>query len=156
VTDYESYCSFAVRGSLCSVPVTRVREIVCDQPITPVPLSHETVRGLINLRGQILSVLDLGEMMGIAADEGVKSQARYHVVVELEDESISLLVDEMGPVVTPQASQIETPPGNLQASIAGLIESVARLSEDLIFILDIQKVMQSSVTPSPRSHQREI
>ena len=175
VVESESYCSFTVCGSVCAVPVTRVHEIVCDQPVTPVPLSHESVRGLINLRGQILSVLDLGQMMGDAPDgpmpdgstpdgstpdgptpdgptpdgptpDGPTPRGRYHVIVEIKDEFISLLVDEMGPVVTLQTQQMESPPGNLEESVARLIESVARLPEDLLFILDLPRVVDVPAT----------
>lgn len=132
------------------MPVTRVHEIVCDQPVTPVPLSHESVRGLINLRGQILSVLDLGQMMGDAPDgptpDESTARGRYHVIVEIKHEFVSLLVDEMGPVVTLQTQQMERPPGNLQESVARLIESVARLPEDLLFILDLQRVVDVPAT----------
>ena len=116
----------------------------------PYPFRTNQCAGLINLRGQILSVLDLGQMMGDAPDgptpDGSTTRGRYHVIVEIKDEFVSLLVDEMGPVVTLQTQQMERPPGNLEESVARLIESVARLPEDLLFILDLQRVVDVPAT----------
>lgn len=138
--DLESYCTFSVCGVTCGVPVTRVRGIVSDQPITPVPLAHWSVRGLINLRGQILSVIDIGGLMGLSPAESTESPGRFHVIAETGAELISLTVDEMGPVVTVQSDQMELPPSNLDSSAAQIIVAAARLPQNVLLLLDLNRV----------------
>lgn len=148
MSDQESYCTFNIRGATCGLPVRHVREIVCDQPITPVPLAHSSLRGLINLRGQILTVVDIGSLMGLAVPDSSSSHGRYHVIAELGDELVSLTVDEMGPVVTPHPNEMEQPPNNLDVSAAELITAAARLPEHVLLILDVDRIMDLHTSTS--------
>lgn len=136
----QSYCTFSICGAICGVPVTLVHEVVCDQPITPVPLAHWSVRGLINLRGQILSVIDIARLMGLTATDTASPHGRYHVIAEVGEELISLSVDEMGPVVSVQSDQREVPPSNLDPAAAQVIVAVARLTETLVLLVDLDRI----------------
>ena len=139
----QSYCTFLARGIHCGVPVERVREIISDQRVTHVPLAHPSVRGLINLRGQILTVVDVARTLGInPANEECDLHAipRFHMIADAGRELISMCVDEMGPVITPQLDELEPIPPNVEPEAAEAIVAAARLPEHLVLLLDLDRV----------------
>ena len=142
MTESESYCTFSVRGTNCGVPVARVREIVCDQPITPVPLAHEAVTGLINLRGQILTVFDVRRWLRLEQPEGASAEhsSRFHLIVDLGREIVSLSVDEMGPVLNPAPHELEPIPANLDPEIAERITAAARMPDSVVLLMDLERL----------------
>ena len=144
MSELESYCTFLVGGAACGVPVPYVREIVSDQTITPVPLSHEAISGLINLRGQILTVVDVGRWLRLHQPLASDPQrgARFHLIADLGGESISLCVDEMGPVITPQRDELESVPTHVDREAASRIKAVARMSEQLVMLLDLDRLKE--------------
>ena len=139
----ESYCTFLVRGSHCGVPVTQVREIVCDQTVTPVPLSHEAVRGLINLRGQILTVVDVGRWMRLPTrGQTDGTPARFHLIVDLGREMVSLCVDAMGPVILPTPEQLEPIPSSVDSRAAEMILAAARMPDETVMLLRLDRLRE--------------
>jgi purine-binding chemotaxis protein CheW len=141
--EMESYCTFFVRGSRCGVPVQQVREIVCDQAVTPVPLAHEAVRGLINLRGQILTVVDVGRWMRLPMrGESELRPARFHLIVDLGREMVSLCVDAMGPVITPMPDQLESIPPSVEPHAAEMILAAARMPDETVMILCLDRLRE--------------
>src|ERR1700722_6968228 len=90
-------CTFYVGKGYFGIPVEQVQEVVRPQPITPVPLAPRVVRGLINLRGQILTAIDLRSRLGLG-DLSDKSKL-MNVVVRTNDSPVSFLVDEIGEVI---------------------------------------------------------
>ena len=142
MNESEAYCTFSVRGTSCGVPVARVREIVCDQPITPVPLAHEAVTGLINLRGQILTVFDVKLWLRLKQAKGTPSQhaSRFHLIVDLGREIVSLSVDEMGPVLNPAPHELEPIPANLDPEIADRITAAARMPDNVVLLMDLERL----------------
>jgi purine-binding chemotaxis protein CheW len=137
----ESYCTFLVRGSRCGVPVRQVREIVCDQALTPVPLAHEAVRGLINLRGQILTVVDVGRWMRLPnRGETDPSPARFHLIVDLGREMVSLCVEAMGPVIMPLPEQLEPIPAGVEPHAAEMIQAAARMPDETVMLLRLDRL----------------
>ena len=90
-------CTFYVAGDYFGIPVEKVQEVVRPQPITPVPLAPRVIRGLINLRGQILTALDLRYRLGLG--EPGEHAKLMNVVVRNGDSAMSFLVDEIGEVL---------------------------------------------------------
>lgn len=144
MSQLESYCTFNVGTASCGVPVSHVREIVCDQAITPVPLSHEAISGLINLRGQILTVVDVARWLRLAsiAAEISDSRPRFHLIADLGGETISLCVDEMGPVITPQRNELDGVPSHVDREAAARIQAVARMPDNVVLLLDLESLKQ--------------
>ena len=97
MADEHQYCTFYLAGHYFGLDVLKVQEIIRYQEMTRVPLSPPVVRGLINLRGQIVTAIDLRSRPELA--DRPADQLPVNVVVHTDDEAVSLLVDEIGDVL---------------------------------------------------------
>ncbi len=131
--DEKQYCTFYLDGQHFGVEVLEVQEILRSQELTPVPLAPPVVRGLINLRGQIVTALDVRRRLGRADRPAAES---VNVVLRTEDGSVSLLVDEIGDILTLPEADFEPPPETLQGAARALIEGVYKLPQGLLLILN--------------------
>jgi len=132
-------CTFYAGGGYFGVPVEQVQEVVKPQPITPVPLAPKVIRGLINLRGQILTAIDLRYRLGLG-DLGDAAKL-MNVVVRTDDSPISFLVDEIGDVLDVQEDSFESPPETLQGEIRELIEGAYKLEGKLLLALSTPRTI---------------
>lgn len=127
--------------SVFGIPIDRVREIVMVPEITPVPDSGESIRGIINLRGRILPVLDLGLRLGLGP--GPHDRSGRIVVVEPDQQQfLGLLVDEASEVLRLAEGQLSPPPELLAGSLQGSVRLVARLEERLLLLLDLPRLLE--------------
>ena len=138
-------CTFTLDEHYFGVPVEKVQEIVYSREMTRVPLAHPAVRGLVNLRGQLLTTIDLrcrlnlGEATGGPQATGDRRQV--NVVLRSQDGIVALLVDAMGDVLELDETLFETPPETLDPFIRRLIEGVYKLDERLLLILDTENTV---------------
>ena len=132
--------TFHVGGYLFGVEVALVQEIVRMQPITPVPLSPPEVAGLINLRGEVLPVLDVRARLGLPPPPG-GAQGQIHVVVRVDEEPVSLLVDEIGGVQEVSQVPFEATPTTVDAHVRHLLLGAYTLPDRLLLSLDARKVL---------------
>ena len=93
----QQFCTFFLEGYLFGVPVPQVQEVIRFQPMTPVPLAPPEVKGMINLRGQIVLAIDLRQRLSLSPRP--EGELPMNVVVRSADGAISLLVDEIGDVI---------------------------------------------------------
>lgn len=135
-------CTFYLGEGYFGIPVEQVQEIVRPQPITPVPLAPKVVRGLINLRGQILTAIDLRCRLGLG--EPGDQEKLMNVVVRTDDSPVSFLVDEIGEVLDVEEAAFEAPPDTLQGAMRELIEGAYKLPERLLLALDTQQTVNLS------------
>jgi len=133
------YSTFTLDDRYVGVPVERVQEVMRSQPLTPVPLAHEHVRGLLNLRGQIVTTLDLRARLGLPARGAEEPTA--NVIVMTEDGPLSLLVDRLGDVVAVTEEQFEPPPDTLRSDTRHLIKGAYKLDDALLLDLDLDKTL---------------
>ena len=131
------FCTFHLAGRLFGIDVRRVQEVLTEQAITPVPLASDVVRGLINLRGQIVTAIDLGRRLQL--NSTADAAPRMNVVVRVDDGAVSLLVEAMGDVVEVDDEQLEAPPDTLDAG--GLVSAVRQLPTELLLLLDVDRVV---------------
>ena len=131
----EQWCTFWVNGYLFGIDVLKVREIVEFQKSTPVPLSNEIIDGLINLRGEIVTSLDLRKRFPIGNRK--ETQEPMSIVVITDESPISLIVDEVGDVIDTDFSRMENTPDTLQPQVKSLISGVYKLDRQLMLILDV-------------------
>lgn len=131
------YCTFVLDGHLFGIPVASVQEVLREPAVTPVPLAAPEVSGLINLRGQIVTSLNLRERLRLAArPEGAPSVS---VVVRTADGgAASLVVDRVGDVIEPDPDSIEAPPETLDPRIRALVDGVCKLDGELMLMLDTE------------------
>lgn len=137
--EVERFCTFNLDGLWCGIAVERVQEVISAQIITPVPLAPPNVAGLINLRGQITSVIDLRPDLGIQA---LPDSALPMVVARSGGAAVALLVDEMGEVVEATERAFEFAPGNLPAAQRVLVPKVCKFAEGLLHVLDVDQVLR--------------
>ncbi|MEZ5964857.1 MAG: chemotaxis protein CheW [Planctomycetota bacterium] len=144
----QQLCTFLVRGLLFGVPVERVQEVLRFQEMTPVPLAPPVVRGLINLRGQIVTALDMRRLLAgdvELPDATTEAAEPMNVVMRLPDGVVSFLVDEIGDVLQVQDGQREPPPVTLAGRIRDLVTAVYKLENDLLLVLDTHRAAALSI-----------
>lgn len=131
--------TFHVGDYMFGVPVQVVQEVLRHQEITRVPLAPDSVGGLINLRGQVVTALDLRHRLGFEpADAG---QLPMNVVTRVNDGAVSLLVDSIGDVVETDDTLFEPPPETLAGPGRGLIRGAYKLDDQLLLALDVARVV---------------
>lgn len=137
------YCTFFLDGLFFGVDVQRVQEVLRHQQMTPVPLAPESVQGLINLRGQIVTALDLRQRLGMPPRTSDKPP--MNIVIRSAEEAVALLVDEIGEVVDVEDGRFERPPETLQGPARNLIPGAYKLDQRLLLILDVEKAVAADV-----------
>jgi purine-binding chemotaxis protein CheW len=136
----QQFCTFYVDKHCFGVSVDKVQEVLRNQPMTSVPLAPREVCGLINLRGQIVTVIDLRRCLNLPDRE---QQGGTNVIMQTGDDIVSLLVDEMGNVEYVKESQFELPPDTMRGDQRELIMGTYKLPEKLMLVLDVERVVVS-------------
>lgn len=132
-----AFCTFYVDDHFFGVEVEKVQEVIRHQPMTRVPLAPAVVRGLINLRGQIVTALDLRRRLGL--EQASADRPPANVVVRSEDGAVSMLVDEIGDVLEVDEDHREPPPNTVDTLGRDLIQAVYKLDGRLLLILDTER-----------------
>ena len=140
LTDVAQYCTFWIDGLFFGVDVDDVQEVLRHQPMTPVPRASEGVRGLINLRGQIVTAIDLRFRLGLPPREA--DRLPMNVIVRSRGEVVSLLVDNIGDVVDTDGLAVEQIPSNLPATVQQVVVAVRPLEDKLLLVLDADRAVE--------------
>ena len=145
MSDERQYCTFYAGDMFFGVWVREVQEVLLYQDMVRVPLASPVVRGLINLRGQIVTAIDLRRRLGLPdRDDGLDPM---NVVIRTDDGAVSLLVDQIGDVVEVDEKSFESAPETLHGPARDLIEGVYKLDDELLLVLDAHKAID---VPVPR------
>lgn len=135
----KQFSTFVVDGLLFGVEVEKVQEVIRYQVMTRVPLAPPVVKGLINLRGQIATAVDLRCRLGLP--QRATADLPMNVVIRHDDGAVSLLVDEIGDVLEVEEEAFELPPGTLVAEAREVIRGVYKLKDSLLVALDTDKIL---------------
>ena len=138
----QQLCSFYLDDLFFGVEVEKVQEVIRHQQTTRVPLAPQVIGGLINLRGQIVTAVDLRRRLDL--DHRKEGQSSMNVVVRTEEGAVSLLVDEIGDVVEVNDTEFEPPPDTLQGTARELIRGAYKLKNRLLLLLDTEKAVTST------------
>lgn len=130
--------TFFVDGLFCGIDVLRVQEVLREQEMTRVPLAPPVVEGLINLRGQIVTALDIRRRLGLP--ERTPGETPMSVVVRTDDAPVSLLVDDIGEVVGVDPSCFEAAPPHIDPEIRKYSDGVYKLDGRLLLVLSTERV----------------
>ncbi|HEX6674919.1 MAG TPA: chemotaxis protein CheW [Actinomycetes bacterium] len=128
-------CTFKVGDRWLGIEVARVQEILRARPATPVPLAPPVVAGLVNLRGQIVTAVDLRRRLELVQQEQEHDPAQ--VVVDGAEGAVSLLVDEVGDVLEVAEDDFEPPPPTMTGDARELISGAWKLPDRLLLALDV-------------------
>ncbi|HEY6038695.1 MAG TPA: chemotaxis protein CheW [Kofleriaceae bacterium] len=135
----EQLCSFELAGMTFGVAAVEVQEILRAQPITRVPLADPATAGLMNLRGQIVTTIDLRARLGLPLRD--PDECHLNVVIRSSEGVFSLLVDAIGDVVSLDRAGFELVPENVPAHFRDLIAGAYKLPDRLLFVLVVDRVV---------------
>lgn len=156
----EQYVSFRIDGHLFGINILTVREIIRNVDFTPVERAPESVRGLLNLRGQIITVLDLGPSLGLplrkigpetrcvivkSADEVAGLIDSGQLTEEMYGEAVGLIVDGISDVVSNGEDDLESPPANANGIDSDYLQGVVKLDQDLLLVLTLKTLIESGM-----------
>jgi purine-binding chemotaxis protein CheW len=133
------FVTFTTADQLFGLPIERVQDVFKPARITRVPLAGAEIAGVLNLRGRIVTAIELRSRLGLGARE--TCQVAMAIGIELRGESFGLLVDAVGEVLKLQDSEREPNPINLDRNLARVSAGVYRLDGQLLVILDIDRVL---------------
>lgn len=131
--------TLTVADQLCGIPVLAVRDILGEQAITRIPLAPPEIAGSLNLRGRIVTAIDLRRRLRLPP--AAAGQARMSVVAEQGGELYALLVDQVSEVLSLDASQFERNPPTLEKSWAEFSTGIFRLDGRLLVVLDVSRLL---------------
>lgn len=143
MSEAQQFCTFYLDKLFFGVEVMKVQEVIRYQEMTSVPLASSVVRGLINLRGQIITAIDMRRRLELR--ERPADQLPMNVVVRTDDSAVSLLVDEIGDVLEVEENMFERPPETLTGATRDLIRGVYKLKKRLLLVLDTERVVNVAV-----------
>jgi purine-binding chemotaxis protein CheW len=148
VAKTQQFCTFFLKDHFFGVPVQQVQEVIRYQEMTRVPLVPQVIRGLINLRGQIVMAVDLRRRFGM--EDRLESQLPMNVVVRTDDGAVSFLVDEIGDVLEADENTFEPPPETLKGEARELVREVYKLQDRLMLVLDTERAVAGKDAAVPR------
>ena len=137
------YSTFRVADMFMGIDLAQVQELLRFQEMTSVPLAPRAIEGLINLRGQIVTALDVRRILGLPAVES-EDKLPMNIVIQSEGVLVSLLVDEICDVLDVPLQAATPLPENMPALRRTLIESVYQLDSGLLLILNTNRVLETA------------
>jgi purine-binding chemotaxis protein CheW len=147
--DEEQLVTMTVDGQLFGIPILRVQDIVEPKQITTVPLASAAVAGVLNLRGRIVTVIDLRVCLG--AEPKDLADRPMSVTVEHKGDLYTLLVDSIGDVRSLPRNDFDKPPQTLDPRMRKLCSGVFRLNDDLLAVLDVERVLDpATIAEAPK------
>ncbi len=139
----QNYCTFYLDKYYFGIEVEQVQEIIRFQEITPVALAPDVVKGLINLRGQIVTAVDLRILLELPAR--AEGEVPMNIVVRTPLGAFSLLADRIGDVLELSDDSFEAPPDNLTGMARELIQRAYKLDDGLLLTMAIKKLVSADV-----------
>jgi len=140
-------CTFKLANDFFGVDVEKVQEVIRHQELTRVPLANKEIRGLINLRGQIVTAVDLRMLLGMG--EFSPEDEPMNIIVRNEDGAVSFQVDEIGDVMEVSHAAFESPPETMKGVARKLIKGAYKLEDKLLLELDSVKTVAQILEKNP-------
>lgn len=141
----QQVCTFHLNGFYFGLEIENVQELIRQPPLTRIPLSPPDVCGLINLRGQVIPVVDLACRLGLrSAACGIGEPTTYNIVVHTIEDMVSFIVDDIGDVLHCENEEFEPPPTHLHSSIRSFLKGAYKLEQGFLLVLDTSKVLGST------------
>lgn len=137
----KDYLTMNIAGQRFGIPVLQVQDVLREQKVTRVPLAAKEVAGSLNLRGRIVTAIDVRKRLNLPAKDD-KSPS-MSVVVEHEDELFSLIIDSVGDVLRIENKYYEKNPGTLDPTWRDVSTGIYQLEEELMVIMDVSKLLEN-------------
>ena len=137
------YVTAMVGGQLFGLPIRRVQDVFIPERLTRVPLAPPEIAGVLNLRGRIVTLIDLGFRLGLVReDNGGPAMA---IGVEMNGESYGRLIDSVGEVLKLDGAALERNPINLDPRLASVSTGIFRLDGQLLMVIDVDRILDISI-----------
>jgi len=137
----KDFLTVVIAGQIFGIPVLQVHDVLGQQRVTNIPLAPLSVSGALNLRGRIVTAIDVRTCLGLPARP--TSTPTMSVVVENEGELFSLLIDHVGDVLRLKAADFEKNPSTLDPLWRSVSDGIYRLQDTLLVVLDIPRLLQT-------------
>lgn len=137
-SEAEDFVTFIIADQLFGIPVLKVQDVLSQNNITRIPLAPPEIAGSLNLRGRIVTAMDVRLRLGLPPKEGRGSMS---IVVEHEGELYSLMVDSVGEVLALKANDYERNPPTLEPQFRDYSVGIYRLDEKLLVVLDVNRLL---------------
>ncbi len=141
--DFTEYVTAMIGGQLFGLPIVRVQDVFIPERLTRVPLAPPEIAGVLNLRGRIVTVIDLRRRFGLGQRES--GQVTMAIGVESRAESYGLLIDSVGEVLKLEDAAREPNPINLDERLARVSAGIYRLDGQLLIVVDVDRVLDIDV-----------
>ncbi len=142
--EYTDYITFGVSDVLLGIPITNVDEINRNLDVTPVPHAPPSVIGVLNLRGDVVTIIDLARVLDLPQVESTR-QSRV-VIVRSYGERIGLKVDRIADVVRVNPAALEPVPSNMNSLDIRFFRGVYRLPREIMAVLDVDAALEAAST----------
>jgi purine-binding chemotaxis protein CheW len=139
----KEYVTATVSGQLFGLPILRVQDVFKPERVTQVPLAPSEIAGVLNLRGRIVTLVDLRRRLDLPPPADDRPQMA--IGVEWRGESYGLLIDSVGEVLTLDDDAREPNPANLDDGLARMSLGIHRLDDQLLMVLDVERVLDIAV-----------
>lgn len=140
VSDAQEFVTMTIGNQLFGISVMAVQDVLRKQRIARIPLTPKVIAGSLNLRGRIVTAIDMRVRLGM--EPFADFTTAMNVVVEYKSEMYSLIVDSVGEVMSLPLNKFEKVPGNLSESWRGISSGVFKLDQKLLVILDVQSIIK--------------
>ncbi len=135
----EEFVTFTIAGQLFGIPVLQIQDVLSSYHITPIPLAPPEITGSLNLRGRVVTAIDVRLRLGLAARP--KEAESMSIVAENEGELYSLMVDSVGEVLALSQSAYERNLPTLDAKFRAFSDGIYRLDKQLLVVLDVNRLL---------------
>lgn len=139
----QQFCTFFLRGIYFGINIQQIQEVIRYQEITHVPLAPSDIRGVINLRGEIVTVIDLQSRLEIIQQNNlspIETQS-YQIIVHNDGELISFLVDGIEDILEIEEQKIEIPPATVKGKMRKFIQGIYQMENRFLLILNVEKIL---------------
>ncbi len=140
----KEFLTATIAGQTFGIPVLQVQDVLGEQKVTRVPLARKEIAGSLNLRGRVVTAINLRHKLGMP--EKPAELKTMYIVVEHKGELYSLIVDSVGEVLSLPDKDFEKTPATLEASWRALAIGIYRLKEQLLVILDVPGMLEGLFT----------
>lgn len=138
-TDSVQYCGFKIGDEEYAIPVMQVQEVIKPQLVTPIPLAQDQIRGLINLRGQIVTCISLRRLFG---KEDNLEKDYMNIIVKGNDGLFSLVVDEITDIIDVGVSSLEKSPDTINPKLKRFVNKIFKRKHGLVILLKIEELVK--------------
>jgi purine-binding chemotaxis protein CheW len=140
--EYIDFVIFHIGNIVCGIDIMQIQEIKRLHGLTPVPRSPRHIRGVVNMRGQIVTAIDLRQRLDL--EPLLFNMISLAIIVQHKEELIGLLIDEVDDVVRADTSSVSTPPSNICGVYRHFFHGILKLDETLVAILDKDKMVETT------------